>query len=138
MPEPTILDPGPPACGHCGAPALVQWQRRPTDTELADVVAAEQELRTRAAQLADPERPVTFGPIPTAADTTLAVQACADHAINLDTAAKIHAADCPAPHPDHLPACGCQPEPHPEPEPHPGAQVVTLPTGWIVPAQPAH
>ena len=63
----------------------------------------------------------------------LAVFACHGDAIHVDAAALVHDADCPAPDPVHLPACGCTPEPAPLPDLI-GADMVTLPTGWTVPA----
>jgi len=123
-----------PRCGSCGGPALVQWRRRPTDNELANLVAIEQARQAEALSLADQSQPApTFGPLPTAGDTTIAVFGCAEHAIHLEAAARVHAADCSAPHPDHVPDCDCEPEPHPAPEPR-GGPMVTLPTGWRVPA----
>lgn len=68
----------------------------------------------------------------TGPDTVEAVFACAEHAIDLEAAARIHTEDCSAPHPEHLPACDCTPEPLPTAAPTPPP--VTLPTGWTVPA----
>jgi hypothetical protein len=126
-----------PGCGHCGEPPAVQWQRRPTGPELAGIVAAEVQRREAARQGAAErgEDPYVYGPLPTADTTTLAVLACRDHAISLDDAARVHAADCPAPHPQHLPACGCSPEELPPPVPlHTQQPTVTLPSGWTLPA----
>lgn len=64
----------------------------------------------------------------------VAVLACGDHVIERDTAAQVHAADCPAPDPKQVPACGCTPEPLPAPEPAEVGRTVTLATGWVVPA----
>lgn len=117
----------------CGSPVVAQWQRRPTADELATLVATAETRHAEILAEADPEKPPVFGPLPTVADSTMPVYACANHAIDLDLAARIHAADCAAPHPDHHPGCDCTPEPLPEPEPlH--AEMVTLPTGWIIPA----
>lgn len=117
----------------CPNPTVVQWQRRLTDAEMAAHLETHQMLRAWALHEADSEKPMpAFGPLPTAADTSRAVFACADHAIHLDLAALVHAADCRAPHPDHLPACDCQPDQAPPPDEPPPA--VTLPTGWTVPA----
>lgn len=120
-------------CGTCGAPPAVQWRRRPTDDELAALISAEQQRRDQASTPADTAGPTAGQPLLTAANTTIAVFACPDHAIHVDHAARIHSADCPAPHPEHLPACGCEPEPHPKPEELGGPKVL-LPTGWTVPA----
>lgn len=64
----------------------------------------------------------------------IAVYACGEHAISMDAAAQVHAADCTAPDPKLVPACGCTPEPLPAPEPVEPARTVTLDTGWVVPA----
>lgn len=121
-----------PGCSACGATPVAQWQRRPTEAELQ----AERDRVTawRAEKVADGLVPENhdFGPLPETSDVTIAVFACADHLIHVDMAGRVHASDCPAPHPDHLPGCGCTPEPAPEPEPEP--QYVTLPTGWVIPA----
>lgn len=121
----------PNVCGQCGSPAIAQWRRRLTDAELADLTAAETARREQILLLSDPEQIPAFGPMPGADDSTRSVFACPDHAIHLDLAAHIHAADCQAPHPDHLPECDCQPEPHPAPYEPPTMTV--LPTGWTVP-----
>lgn len=114
-------------CNACGADAVVQWQRRPTETELADFTAVEQDRQTDLGLPPEEHR------LPTAADTVIAVFACADHAVHIDLAARVHAATCRAPHDGHLPGCDCEPEPLPEPDQ--GTQeMVTLPTGWTVPA----
>lgn len=63
---------------------------------------------------------------------TIAIYSCHDDAIHVDLAAQVHAANCTAPNPAHLPACSCEPEPLPDPEPD--IVHVTLPTGWTVPA----
>lgn len=122
-----------PVCGHCGARALVQWARRPTDAEHAVIMGAHQRLAADALAAAGPGGPMpVIGPAPTAESSTVAVYACAVHAIHVDAAARVHAAGCSAPHPDRLPQCDCTPEPLPEPvDPHP---TVTLPTGWQVAA----
>lgn len=135
MPE--LALPSGPRCGACAGPAVVQWQRRPTVEELAGLVAAEQARRAQALLLADRAKSApSFGPLPAAADTVIAVFGCAEHAIHVEHAARVHEADCTAPRPDHLPTCDCEPEPHPEPEPR-GGPMVTLPTGWTVPAPAA-
>jgi hypothetical protein len=104
----------------------VQWRRRPTPAELADVVAAEQDFRARVTAATDPEQPPVFGPLPTAADTTIPVYACGPHAITRDLAALVHASDCTAPDPDLLPGCNCTPEPAPEPH----TDAAPLPDHW--------
>lgn len=120
-------------CSACGDVAVGQWQRRATDIELT----AEQErvLAWRQACIDDgrvqPDH--AFGPLPGPTDMVVAVFGCAQHAITVDLAGQVHAATCPAPHPDHLPACGCTPEPSPTPEPLP--EFVTLATGWTIPAR---
>ena len=121
LPSPT------PGCSTCGDQPIAQWQRRPTSTELATLIAAEETRRAEALLLADPENPPIFPPLPSLDDTTMAVYACPEHAIHLDLAARIHAADCTG--------CDCDPEPLPAPTPMPGeAPTVTLPTGWTIPA----
>lgn len=72
-------------------------------------------------------------PTETDPDVLAAVYACGTHAIGLAAAALVHRAECPAPDPKRLPACGCTPDPAPTPEPGPDAPVETLPTGWTVP-----
>ncbi|WP_078891410.1 hypothetical protein [Streptomyces sp. NRRL S-350] len=102
-------------CKLCGAPALVQWRRRPTPTELTA-------MATRI-------------PASTAADTTVTVYACGPHAISMTAAAQIHQATCTAPDQAHLPNCSCTPEPLPAARPAFAAgRTVTLATGWTVPA----
>lgn len=120
-------------CTHseCTATPVIQWSRRPTSEELADFTAAEQHRQNELGLPPEQHR------LPTADDTVIAVFSCADHAIHMDLAAQVHAADCSAPHDDHLPACDCQPEPAPEPEPPHADTMVTLPTGWTVPAASA-
>ncbi|MBM9504531.1 hypothetical protein [Actinacidiphila acididurans] len=116
-------------CTLCGAPALVQWFRRPTPTERSDHVALVQAQRNERAALADPQQPPDYGPLPTEAETTVPVYACAEHAITLDAAAQVHAADCTAPHPTDLPGCSCTPEPAPT-DAAPPAPVAELPPHW--------
>lgn len=118
-----------PNCNACGTNAVVQWQRRPSEAELADLVAVEQDRQTGLGLPAEQHR------LPTADETVIAVFACAPHAIHMELAARIHAATCQAPHDDHLPDCDCEPEPLPEPD-HAGIDdMVTLPTGWTIPAR---
>jgi hypothetical protein len=68
---------------------------------------------------------------------TDAVYSCGPHAITLDAAAHIHQAACTAPDPATAPACTCTPEPLPPEEPLSSGPTTTLPTGWVVPADPA-
>lgn len=123
-----------PACAACGERARVHWQRRLTDTELADYQAAEQSRRDERLQLADPQLPApVFPPLPTSADCTRIVPACGPHAISMDAAAHIHGKDCTAPNPDHLPDCDCDPEPLPEPAPAEQQTGPELPDHWATP-----
>jgi hypothetical protein len=128
------LAPFRPVCGHCGTQAVVHWLRRPGEAEHANILGAHQQLAAEALAAADPRKPPpVIGPAPTPETSTVSVYACATHAIHLDAAARVHAAGCSAPNPDHLPQCDCEPEPLPAPvELHP---TVTLPTGWVVSAQ---
>jgi hypothetical protein len=95
-------------CGHegCAAVPVVHWSRRLSEAEVA---AYPPEQRTD--------------------DMRALVYACADHAIGIDEAALIHAADCTAPRAEHLPGCDCAPVPEPQPAARPTA---TLPTGWQI------
>lgn len=118
-----------PACGTCDDPAIVHWQRRLLDDEIAVEHAKEKDRRaevlTRYKQLVaslegsgnQPPAPPEFGPIPDHADSTTVVYACAQHAIDPEPAARVHQAACAG--------CDCNPEPPPEPEPDP-----ELPPGW--------
>jgi hypothetical protein len=108
----------PVTCRACGELAAVQWKRRPTADELAEITAVEQSRRDEFLLLADPQQPAPeFPPMPTAADTIIAVYACAAHAIGLDLAALVHASDCTAPDPAVVPRCSCTPEPPPPEDP---------------------
>src|SRR5690348_11195057 len=121
-----------PDCSHpsCTTPPLVQWQRRPTSTELDGIVTIEQDRRAQALLLADPQQPAPeFGPLPTAQDTLIPVYGCGQHAIRIGLAALVHASDCTAPNLADLPSCNCTPEPAPPPQPmHTEAQ--PLPDHW--------
>jgi hypothetical protein len=132
-PQPAPTPPG-PTCAACGGRALVNWQRRLTDTELAAHQAAEQERRDQLVQLADPQQPApVFGPLPQAEDCTRIVHACGPHAITRDAAALVHQKTCTAPNPEHLPECDCTPEQLPTvaaAENEPGPE---LPDHWIAP-----
>ncbi|MGW2692321.1 hypothetical protein ACWC3Y_10720 [Streptomyces sp. NPDC001296] len=118
------------SCTGCAERPLVQWQRRPTEAELAEVVAAEQSRRDQILAAADPQQPEpAFGPLPTQQDVLIAVFACGGHAIGMDLAALVHGPDCTAPDPALLPGCNCIPEPPPKPEPlH--AELLPLPDHW--------
>lgn len=109
-----LAKPAGPACARhgCGATPLVHWSRRHTPGELA-----------------------AFAPETHTDDMRHLVYACGQHAISIDLAAHVHAANCSGPNSAQLPQCDCTPEPLP-----PGAAdvpTVTLPTGWQVPAPTA-
>ncbi|WP_030237928.1 hypothetical protein [Streptomyces sp. NRRL S-350] len=125
--HPAVISVGEATCGMCGAGAVVQWCRRLTAAEFAAHLATVKEARSR--DRADRATSVDLELWPTSVDVTMAVRACADHAISLEAAAQIHSADCPAPHQDHLPACGCRPEPVPVLE-TPSAAEAVLPPSW--------
>lgn len=95
----------PHPCNACGATAVVQWQRRPTEPELADYVAAEQARQTELGLPPEQHR------LPTAADTVIAVFSCGTHAISVDLSTRVHASNCTAPNVADLPGCDCTPEP---------------------------
>jgi hypothetical protein len=124
-----------PVCGACGDTAVVNWRRRPTEDELAEVIAAEQSRREQVVLLADPQQPAPeFGPLPSGDDMTRTLYACADHAIGLDAAALIHASTCTAPNEVGQHGCDCTPEPPPQPvaPPEQEAQAAArLPDHWI-------
>lgn len=109
MPDLTINAAGGPVCSACGSAAVVQWRRRPTVAELAELTAAQ---------------------VP---DATRAVYACGAHAISVDLAAHVHAAECTAPDAKNLPGCDCTPEPIPVVAAPMDQPTVTLPTGWTIP-----
>ncbi|MGW2520452.1 hypothetical protein ACWC09_26255 [Streptomyces sp. NPDC001617] len=112
-PTPTPA-PTTPLCTGCGLEAVVHWRRRPTDSELTELVAAEQSRRDEMLLLADPQLPPpAFPPLPATDNTTITVYACAAHAITLDAATHTHQGTCTAPNEAHLPGCDCTPEPHP-------------------------
>ncbi|MGR3875801.1 hypothetical protein ACUXZZ_45530 (plasmid) [Streptomyces graminifolii] len=126
----TPLPPGGPTCLACGNAAVVNWRRRPTADELAEVVTAEEKRRAWIEFHADSQLPApVFGALPTAADVTCTVYGCAQHAISLDAASLIHQGTCTAPDPDQLPGCNCTPE-VPEPE-TPPVVVDPLPDHWV-------
>lgn len=97
--------------GGCSNNAAVQWTRRPTETELAAVVAAEEQRREEILAVSDPMNPPSFPPLPTADDTTVPVYACATHEISPELACLVHQSICTAPNPASLPGCDCTPEP---------------------------
>lgn len=137
MTTPTGLPPASPSPGcsypGCTATPLAQWQRRPTETELAAVVATEQSRRDAVLAAADPQQPEpVFGPLPSEQDMTVAVFGCGPHAISMDLAALVHASTCTAPDPAVLPGCNCTPEPPPDPEPQ-HTDAVALPDHWQTP-----
>lgn len=120
-------------CTLCGKAAVVHWLRRPTEAELASLIALVQDRRARDLEPADPQLPPTGAVLlPKPEECTTAVFACADHAITLDAATRIHQAICTAPSARDLPGCDCTPEPTPLLAP--GATAVdiaaVLPPGW--------
>lgn len=127
-PEPAPVQPGKP-CALCGQRAVVHWQKRLTDEQLAEHIALEQGRRDERILLADPDLPLpVFGPLPTARDCTRLVHGCADHGISLNLAALVHAKTCTAPTLADLPGCDCTPEAAPAPDADPEPQ--QLPPGW--------
>lgn len=130
-PPPELLPPLPagPFCERCSAPALVQWQRRLTQAEMDTEHARLNEIRAERILLQDPKNPLVFGPLPSLADSTTAVFACAQHAIDMNAAALIHQADCTGPHGDQSPhpQCSCTPEGS---QPRPPAPEPELPAHW--------
>ncbi|GAA3267777.1 hypothetical protein [Streptomyces lavendulae] len=119
-----------PRCGLCGGPAVVQWQRRLTETEFADYLSLIQDRRDNQLLLADPDQPPPdLGPLPDPSDCTRSVYACAQHAITLDAAARVHTQTCTAPAESDLPGCNCAPEPVAVPDPEP--ERPQLPASWI-------
>lgn len=133
-PQPAPAIPSGPLCAACGDTAVVHWQRRPTDDELAEIVRVEKDRREQLLLLADPQLPAPqFPPLPAAETTTRIVHACADHAITLDAASRVHASSCTAPNEADLPDCDCTPEPVPEPEFEAAADPASsrLPAHWL-------
>lgn len=128
-PQPMSLPSG-PQCEACHGQAVVHWLRRPTDTELAAVAKVEQDRREQVILLADPQLPApVFPPLPTSDRTTITVYACAEHAISIEAAARIHQSSCTAPNDADLPGCDCTPErPAPEPADEPARP---LPAHWV-------
>ncbi|MFD4968951.1 hypothetical protein [Streptomyces sp. NPDC058424] len=131
-PEPAPAPAG-PACTACGTTAVVQWQRRPSDEEIAAAITAEESRRDYARLMADPQASEPdFGPLPTGDDMTIAVYACGQHAISLDAAARVHTSSCTAPNDADLPACDCTPESLPQPEPaDESTPAPALPAHWL-------
>jgi hypothetical protein len=113
----------------CGNPAVVQWSRRPTASELTALIYAEQARRDEVVLLANPDLPApAFGDLPTAADTVVAVYGCVQHAVSADLAPFVHQSVCTAPNPASLPKCDCAPEPLTQNAVTPPAP--DLPSGW--------
>lgn len=137
QPAPVPSIPIGPTCVACGGEAVVHWQRRPTDDELDALIETEQSRRAEALLLADEQQPApVFPPLPTAADTTRTVYACANHAITLDGAARVHLGSCTAPNEADLPGCDCTPESPPAPEPRASASTKSrLPAHWVAGGQ---
>jgi len=111
----TAKPPAPrPGCHGTGCTTvpLVQWRRRLTAAELDTEQAAETGRRAERYLLRDVQKPPPVeGPMPDTSDYTHAVYACGGHAIAMDAAALVHAADCAGPNSATLPDCGCTPEP---------------------------
>ena len=121
--------PSGPVCTLCGDTALVSWQRRLTDDELAEFNTLEQGRHDERLLLADPDLPPpVMPPLSTGDDCRRAVYACYHHAITQDAAAHTHLSSCTAPNEADLPGCDCTPEPLPEPTPLP--EPPALPPGW--------
>ncbi|NUP39514.1 MAG: hypothetical protein HOY76_21505 [Streptomyces sp.] len=126
--------PSGPVCAACASEAVVHWQRRPTDDELAELVAAEQSRREQVLRLADPQLPKPeFGPLPTGDGMTRTVYSCGPHAITMDAAALTHQSSCTAPNDADLPGCDCTPEALPEAGPDPIEETAAsrLPAHWV-------
>lgn len=114
----------------CGVVAAVQWSRRPTDTELAALVAAENDNRATVLANADPTLPTpVFGSLPDATNTVVSVYGCVTHGIALDLAPFTHQSSCTAPNTANLPNCDCTPEPLVQAAITP-ATPPDLPSGW--------
>lgn len=128
-----------PVCALCGVPVGsdagrfgASWQRRLTDDELDAHVALEQGKRDQRILLADPQQPPPdFGPLPQASECTAPVYACGTHVIAQEAAALVHAKECTAPNPDHLPGCDCTPEPAPQAAVAAEPEAMRLPAHWI-------
>ncbi|MEV6580284.1 hypothetical protein AB0M92_19200 [Streptomyces sp. NPDC051582] len=111
----------------CGEPAVVQWKRRPTSTELNAARAAETSRRASAAA-SGPAAPDLPPLSPT--DSTIPVYACADHALTPALASLVHQAACAGP--DKNGTCPCTPEPAPAADfpDDPTKPKRRLPKGW--------
>jgi hypothetical protein len=108
----------------------VNWTRRLTDDEIADLLDREQQQRDQITATAPDEQPPAFGPLPTQANSTQLVLACAVHAIALDLAALVHQSTCTAPNPTTLPGCDCTPEAPPTTDGPALVKALALPTHW--------
>ncbi|MFI1535568.1 hypothetical protein [Streptomyces anandii] len=129
--EPALTLPTGPVCALCGQPALVHWQRRPTDAEIAEMCDVEKQRRAQVLRLADPQQPApVFGPLPTAEDITRIVHSCGAHAITLEGATLIHQSCCTAPNEADLPGCDCLPEQPPQPRLAAEPEPAPLPAHW--------
>lgn len=136
MPTPVPALPLGPLCSACQAPAVVHWQRRPTDDEMDELLLAEHERREDVRLHADRQLPPpVFPPMPTAAETTRVVHACGVHAITIEAAALIHASACTAPNEADLPSCDCTPEPWPAAPAVEEEQIWELPGHWVTGGQ---
>lgn len=131
---PAPSTPAGPTCTACGSEAVVHWRRRPTDDELAELIASEQARRADILLLADPQlSPPVFQPLPDGQNTLRTVYACAGHAITMDGAALVHASSCTAPDETDLPGCNCTPEAAPTPGPDADDEAAQnrLPASWL-------
>jgi hypothetical protein len=129
-PAPALMPAPAPTCHNtaCQERPLVQWQRRLTPVELERELALEQHRRNERYELRDTQKPPPdFGPMPTGADFLRPVMACGQHAIDIEAAALVHAADCAGPNSPILPACGCSQE---APRPARAAIERKLPAHW--------
>jgi hypothetical protein len=135
IPAPAAPQSPGPVCAACGGEAVVHWQRRPTDDELAEVVAVEKDRRAEIRLLADRQMAAPeFGPLPTADGMTRTVYACGAHAIVLEAASRTHLSSCTAPNDADLPGCDCTPEPLPERPLEPDDEepaASRLPAHWV-------
>jgi hypothetical protein len=122
-----------PACwgDGCSRGLVAQWQRRPSAAEMDEEFGPGSAARAEFAVEAAAGGPVELGAQPSAASSTVAVHACDVHAITTVLAQHVHEASCVGPDSKSLPGCGCSPEPLPVTAPL--QDVITLPTGWVIP-----